>query len=238
MAAIAPGRCLAASAIARPRSRTSPIAAPVSSEPAAARAANSPTECPTTTSGSSPRSRIAARIARLVATSAGCCTSVSTSSSSGVVKQSASRSRPVTSEPIRYTSRAAGKASAISRPMPSSSDPCPGKQNATLLMSLSPVRPFDESRAPGEARAHAGEQYQLAGLQPSICARIRERERDGPGRCVAVAIDVHDGLLGGDTELSRRVVDDPLVRLVRYVHVDVVDGLAALGEDLVGGRNH
>jgi hypothetical protein len=123
IAAIVPGRWRAASAIARPRSRTSPIASPVPIAPAAASAANSPTEWPTTTSGSIPRSRNAARIARLVATSAGCWTSVSTSSSMGASKQSRSRSSPDASEPSLYTSRAEENCSAISRPMPGSSDP-------------------------------------------------------------------------------------------------------------------
>ena len=46
-------------------------------------------------------SRIAARMARHVATSAGCCTSVSTRSSSGESKQSVCRSRPDASLPTR-----------------------------------------------------------------------------------------------------------------------------------------
>ena len=54
MAAIDPGRSFAASAIARPRSRTSPIVSRTFIAPAAARAANSPTEWPTTKSGIEP----------------------------------------------------------------------------------------------------------------------------------------------------------------------------------------
>ena len=44
---------------------------------------------------------------------------------------------PVASEPMRYTSIASGTASAISRPIPTSSEPWPGKQNATLVMTFS-----------------------------------------------------------------------------------------------------
>ena len=83
---------------ARGRAR-SPRGVPIA--PTEASAENSPTEWPTTTSGSSPASRIAARMARHVATSAGCCTSVSTRSSSGESKQSFWRSRPDASLPTR-----------------------------------------------------------------------------------------------------------------------------------------
>src|SRR6266850_1662761 len=57
IAAIEPGFLRAASAIASPRSRTSAIASSTFSAPAAASAANSPTECPTTKSGLIPRAR-------------------------------------------------------------------------------------------------------------------------------------------------------------------------------------
>ena len=43
--------------------------------------------------------------------------------------------------------------------------------------------------------------------------------------------DRRSRVFSGDAELSDRVVDDPLVRLVRDVDVDVVDRLAALRED-------
>ena len=123
MAAIEPGRSRAASAIARPRSRTSAIVSRTFIAPAAASAANSPTEWPTTKSGTMPRFRSAARKARLVATSAGCCSSVSTISSSGVSKQSFARSSPEASLPMSKTSIASGNASAMSRPIPVSSEP-------------------------------------------------------------------------------------------------------------------
>ena len=67
----------------------------------------------------------------LVATSAGCCTSVSTSSSSGASKHSRSRSSPQASLPARRTSIASGL-SRISRAMPGAAEPWPGKQNAIL----------------------------------------------------------------------------------------------------------
>ena len=141
MAAIDPGRSFAASAIARPRSRTSPIVSRTFIAPAAARAANSPTEWPTTKSGTNPRLRKAASIARLVATSAGCWSSVSTIPSRGVSKQSRARSRPEASLPMSNTSIASGDASAISRPMPVSSEPWPGKQNAIFPTFMPPSPP-------------------------------------------------------------------------------------------------
>ena len=78
MAAIEPGLRAAASAIARPRSRTSVIASSRVIASAAASAANSPTEWPITKSALIPRSCRAASTAREVATSADCCTAVST----------------------------------------------------------------------------------------------------------------------------------------------------------------
>ena len=134
MAAIEPGLRAAASAIARPRSRTSVIASSSVIASAAASAANSPTEWPITKSALMPRSCRAASIAREVATSAGCCTAVSTSSSASAWKQRRSRSRPVAALPRLKTSIAAGTASAKSRPMPASTDPWPGKQKAILFM--------------------------------------------------------------------------------------------------------
>src|SRR4029078_4516419 len=41
-----------------------------------------------------------------------------------------------------------------------------------------------------------------------------------------------------DAELTDRMVDDPLVRLVRDVHVDLVDGTATLGEHGLRRKNH
>jgi hypothetical protein len=99
MAAIEPGRSRAAAAIASPRSRTSAIASRGENDSAAPSAANSPTEWPTTKSGVMPRARSAALIASEVATSAGCCTSVSSRSSAGASKQSCLRSRPAASLP-------------------------------------------------------------------------------------------------------------------------------------------
>ena len=96
-----------------------------------------------TSSGSMPRALSAANTARLVATRAGCCTAVSTSSSSEASKQRWRRSSSAASLPARKTSIASGKASASSRPIPASSEPWPGKQKAILPMGLPPVRrPF------------------------------------------------------------------------------------------------
>src|SRR5581483_5676134 len=197
----------------------------------------SPTEWPTTKSGVMPHSFNAASTARLVATRAGCCTSVSTSSSSGASKQRRTRSSPV-ARPARWkTSMAAGTASAISRPMPGSSEPCPGKQKATLLIAIppscrNPFCPFEEARAPGEAGAHAGHQYELALLQSPVGGRVRQCERNRSRRCVAKAVDVdHDAILR-DAEPLDGMVDDTDIRLVRDVDVDVLHAHPATGEEL------
>src|SRR5262245_57340005 len=186
-----------------------------------------------------PRFFSAARIARLVVTSAGCCTSVSTSSSTGESKHSRRRSRPDASEPTRYTSIASGTASATSLPMPGASEPCPGKQNATLLTtSPSPFRPLHERGAPRQARTHPGHQYELTVPQPAVGAGIRERERDRARRRVSISVHIDHDLLHGDAELSGSVVDDPLVGLMRNVDVDLVHVLAALLQHRRGRRHH
>ena len=74
--------------------------------------------------------------------------------------------------------------------------------------------------------------------EPAVGGCIGERERDRARRRVAVAVDVDDDLLLRDPELARRVVDDPLVRLVRDVDVDVVDGQPALVEHLLRRADH
>ena len=59
-----------------------------------------------------------------------------------------------------------------------------------------------------------------------------------PGRCVAVAIDVHHDLLLGDAELLGSVIDDPDIRLMRHVHVDVIHCLSTFGKDRLCRRHH
>ncbi len=180
----------AASSIARPRSRTRAIDSATSRELAAANAVNSPTEWPTTKSGCSPRAFSAASTARLVATSAGCWTSVRTSSSSGASKHRRSRSSPEASLPLRKTSIASGTDSAISRPMPTSSEPCPGKQNATFMsqpfrLQSTRSRPSPKSgprpsrssaRALPAAAAHRPLHRQVpAGSSRTTCCRTDRR---------------------------------------------------------------
>ena len=123
--------------MAIPRSRTSPIASAALIDSAAPSAANSPTEWPTTKSGTIPRARIASLIARLVATSAGCCNLVSSRSSTGPWKQTCLRSSPEASLPASYTAIASGTASAMSRPIPASYEPWPGNMKAILVTLLS-----------------------------------------------------------------------------------------------------
>src|SRR5919108_1858295 len=131
---------------------------------------------------------------------------------------------------------ASGKASAISRPIPASMEPCPGKQKAmgrfisdsfpcercasswidsralwpNRTRSVSrhpPVRsPFDQTGAPGEACTHPGHEHQRAVLEPALGLRVREGERNRAGRRVAVAVDVDDHLLPRDPKLLGGVV--------------------------------
>ncbi len=98
-------------------------------------AAYSPTLWPTTTSGLMPsRSWIARSAASDVATSAGWVTSVSDSSSIGPSKHTLRRSKSSSSDASSNTAAASGNCATRSRPMPTRWLPCPGKQNATLLI--------------------------------------------------------------------------------------------------------
>src|SRR3954447_24423096 len=130
---------------------------------------------------------------------------------------------------------ASGEASAMSRPIPTSSEPWPGNMKAILLIAQPPVeglrhllRPFDQSGAPREPGSHSGHQHQLAGPEPAVRGGVRKRERNRARGRVPVTVDVDDDLFVRDPELPRCVVDDAHVGLVRDVQVDVVDRLAAL----------
>ena len=105
-------------------------------------------------------------------------------------------------------------------------------------MTAAVLRPFDQRRAPREPGAHARHQHERAVAQPPVRARVRQRERDRARRRVAEPVDVHDRPLVGDAELTDRVVDDPLVRLVRHVDVDLVDRPPALREHRLRRRDH
>src|SRR5574340_29951 len=126
----------------------------------------------------------------------------------------------------------------MSLPMPASSEPWPGKQKATFVTAppswpavCGSVVPPHELPSPGEPGAHTGHEHERPVAQPPVGPRIHERERNRAGRGVSVAVYVHDDLLRRDAELSGRVVDDPPVRLMRDVDVDVVHGPAALRQE-------
>ena len=122
--------------MARPRSRTSLVTSPTSTESAAAIAAYSPTLWPITTSGFTFSLACTARSAASDAvTSAGWVMSVSESRSIGPSKHTLRRSKSTSAEASSNTALASGNALAISRPMPTRWLPCPGKQNATLFIS-------------------------------------------------------------------------------------------------------
>src|SRR5438270_7306370 len=111
---------------------------------------------------------------------------------------------------MRKTSIASGKASAISRPIPASREPCPGKQKAMgPLISIPPVRrPFDQTRPPREARAHTGHEHERALLKAPLRLRVRQSERNRAGRRVSVTFDVdHDFLLRNPQLLGGWVAD-------------------------------
>src|ERR671937_3187747 len=125
------------------------------------------------------------------------------------------RSRPAASLPARKTPIAAGKASAIARPMPLANDPCPWKQNAIFaLRARAFIAPFDQTRPPREARTHPGHQHEPALREAPVGLRVGERERDRSRRRVAVAVDVDHDLLPRNAELVGGMLDDPHVRLV------------------------
>src|SRR5919204_383261 len=123
-----------------------------------------------------PRARTAASTARLVATSAGCCTSVCTSSSIGAPKQSRRRSSPDARLAMSNTSIASGTASAISRPIPCSSEPWPGKQKAILPLVMPPSPPSIRSTRTPTSDLHP--RCELEDLA-SIHAHIVLSARDG-----------------------------------------------------------
>ena len=88
---------------------------------------------------SGTRSRMAARMAQLVATSAGCALAVSVSSSSGPSSTRRDSEPPPSQLPASAasarakTSRAAAEPSRTSRPMPTLCEPCPGKSHAVFI---------------------------------------------------------------------------------------------------------
>src|SRR5262245_41176552 len=153
---------------------------------------------------------------------------------------SASRSAP-RSTPVRGRSRPPPTPRrtppARGRTAPRSRGPCrcpvsPGPGSRTRS-SWSAVTPDGVRRSPGEAGAHAGHEYPRPLRQAALANALSQAERDRRGGRVAVAVDVHEDLLLGNPELQRSVIDDPLVRLVRHVEVDVVHGEIDLPKELL-----
>ena len=160
-------------------------------------------------------------IARLVATSAGCCTSVSTRSSTGVVEAELLEVESgrlaagledghrlghglgdVASHPGLERALAREHEGDLAH---AATPPWFHSISAEPQVRPAPI-PVISTNSPSRRR-------------PSVCG-VGERERNRAGRRVAVAIDVDDDLLLRDPELPRCVVDDPHVRLVRDVDVD------------------
>ena len=84
-----------------------------------------------------PRSRRSARMARLVATSVGLLELRLDELLQGCLEAEPAQVEPGCLASLLEDPHRRGLGSAISRPIPASSDPCPGKQKATLLTSCS-----------------------------------------------------------------------------------------------------
>src|SRR5262249_57887229 len=109
----------------------------------------------------------------------------------------------------RKISRERGTAWAMSKPIPASIDPWPGKQNAILLTRLVHLlRPANDRRTPCQACSHPCHQHELSRSEPSVLRRVGEGERDRAGGSIAVSVNVDHNLLRRNAELLGCVVDD------------------------------
>ena len=152
---------------------------------------------------------------------------------SGVEKQSFSKVEVgLPRDPTRKTSRATGNASAISVAHQKS----PGPEKKNMGPSSSPVSlpfvhsisveshvrlapmPVMRTSAPSRRRPSARASASARGIEPDDVLPKRIHVHDGPPPEGYRAYRPHE-------------VDHPLVRLMRDVHVDVVDRLATLLED-------
>src|SRR5205814_3593696 len=107
------------------------------------------------------------------------------------------------------------------------------KNYAHLSPKSYSLRPLQERRAPGKSRSESRQQDVVAALHAALANGFLERERNRRARGVAVLIDVDGDPFDGQTDASRRRVDDAEVRLVRHPQVDLVEPDAGRLADLV-----
>src|SRR5258706_5253649 len=94
--------------------------------------------------------------------------------------------------------------------------------------------PSQQHRAPGEASAEGGEEDEVAGVQAAQRDRLGERDVDGGGAGVAVAVDVDERAVHRQPQSLGRRLDDAQVRLMRDEQVHVARGEAVAFEQLYG----
>src|SRR5262245_8183964 len=91
--------------------------------------------------------------------------------------------------------------------------------------------PTHERCAPSQASAIPTEKGELPRFQAPFENRFVQRQRNGTGRCVAVLLQVVVNLRSRNVQDVASRVDDPDVRLMREVEIDV------LGRQLGVGKN-
>ena len=121
---------------------------------------------------------------------------------------------PSASSMAAKVSRAAGNRSARSFPMPTFCAPCPGHisyghHRMTVLPQVNPAPKATSSRSE-------------PGLDPAFGDGLIERQRNGGGRGVAVAVHVDHHLLHGHAGVLGRGLDDPDVGLMGNQEIDLV----------------
>ena len=93
--------------------------------------------------------------------------------------------------------------------------------------------PADQARPPAQAATESLHQDKIPGLDPPVCNRLIEGERDRGGGGIGVAFDRHHHLVFRQAELSSDAVDDPAVGLVRNEPVDIRRGETVRRQRLV-----
>ena len=84
--------------------------------------------------------------------------------------------------------------------------------------------PADQARSPAQAPTEGLHQNEVSRLDPPVCNRRLEGERDPGGGGVGVTFDGHDDLVFGQAEFSSHPIDDPAVGLVRNKPIDIRGG--------------
>src|SRR6187402_395086 len=175
---------------------------------------------------------------------AGCACLVSVSSSSGPSKQSFEIEKPSARSALSNTARAAGDAATSVLPMPTVCVPCPGNNQASVIVRApkNPPLDADERAAPRDAVAERAHQHGVPALDTPVAQALVESDRYRRARGVAVALDVEHEAVERDAETQRHLRDDSKVRLVGHHPSDVArrelrafeGGARSLGQILHG----